>query len=191
MSDSGYTLTEMLAALIMIGLAVGGLTQGLHVIGLAQGGAARAIGEARAVRAAEQSLDRLLDRQGPFFSDGGTAFKGSASGFDFSCGTPKRCAATIGGSPSGYALSVNTVGGTSTLNLPASVGELTFVYGGAMGAAEQWPPTKSSVQALQWVGLKRHGGADATPIAEVRLWTEQPRNCAFDVIAQRCRDAAP
>jgi hypothetical protein len=36
MSDAGYTATEALAALAILGLAIGGLTAGLKVIGNGQ-----------------------------------------------------------------------------------------------------------------------------------------------------------
>ena len=51
MNDDGYTLAEMLAALVTIALATGGLIEGTRVIGMWQGQAARAVGDGRSLRA--------------------------------------------------------------------------------------------------------------------------------------------
>jgi len=69
MNDHGYTLAEMLAALLIIGLAMAGLTQAVRVLGLLQSSATRAAGEQRALRRVEVDFVGLLDGHGPFRSD--------------------------------------------------------------------------------------------------------------------------
>lgn len=189
MSDAGYTLTEMLAALIMISLATGGLIEGVHVVGQIQAQAGRAVGEGRAVRAAQSSLERLLEGQGPFDVGGRPQFNGSRTGFTFDCASPRPCAAAVAPAPGGARLTLTAAGGTvSQSRLPVSSAGVGFVYGGGQGASETWPPPKSGRQNLRSVRLKDAAGAT---LADVRLWSEQPRRCEFDVIAQACRSVPP
>jgi type II secretory pathway pseudopilin PulG len=188
-SDAGYTLAEMLAALVMIGLATGGLIEGVHVISQIQAQAGRAAGEGRAVRAVQSALDRLLEGQGPFDVGGRPQFNGSRTGFTFDCASSRPCAAAVAPTQGGARLTLTAPGGAvSQSRLPASSVKAGFVYGGPRGASETWPPPKSGHQTLRSVSLKDATGAT---LADVRLWAEQPRRCEFDVIAQACRSAPP
>jgi type II secretory pathway component PulJ len=54
--QQGYTATEALAALAILGLAVGGLTAGLHVLGREQSAAGSALKHAASLRSGTQQL---------------------------------------------------------------------------------------------------------------------------------------
>ena len=69
----------------MVGLTVGGLVQGLHVIGKLQTAAGASVRDDRTLRAAGQGFARLLESGGPFVSDG-KGLSGDASEVDFTCG---------------------------------------------------------------------------------------------------------
>jgi type II secretory pathway pseudopilin PulG len=63
-SEAGYTLVETLAALMMIGLAIGGLIEASHVLGRMQAGAGRSLAETARLRGAGEAMRRLFEGQG-------------------------------------------------------------------------------------------------------------------------------
>ena len=195
MNDAGYTLSEMLAALVMIGLAVGGLTQGVQVIGLIQSAGAHALAESRALRRSQAIIDSLLEGRGPFATDTGRRLVGTARGFQFDCDRATPCTAEVGPLGQGVQLVVEENDRIATVLLPTGIDTARFSYGGAWGRADTWPPTEVVGRVtLSWVALTgRRGsvelGADV-PLVLSRLWTEQPRHCVFDAIALACRRTA-
>jgi type II secretory pathway component PulJ len=96
MREDGYTLAEALAALLMISLAVGGLLEGMDVIGKTQARAGASVEEGRSLRAASENLASLVHRAGAVSSDD-AAFAGDARRLDFDCPTGVRCAAVTCG----------------------------------------------------------------------------------------------
>ena len=188
MNDDGYTLVEMLAALVIIGLAIGGLTQAVRVIGLTQGAAVRAMGEARQLRAAQEGLSRLAERQGPFASDQPAAASGTASGFSFGCGAAAACGVAVTSSGRGARIALTKPSGpVASIELAGASGA-NLIYGGDQSVGETWPPRSQQRQVLRWIGLT--GGAGDAPLASGRLWREEAPDCVFDVIAQACRASA-
>jgi prepilin-type N-terminal cleavage/methylation domain-containing protein len=181
MNDQGYTLAEMLAALLIIGLAMAGLTQAVRVLGLFQSSAARAAGEQRTLRRAEVDLARLMDGQGPFRSTEAT-LTGDGSRFDFDCGRPKRCAALLEPAKGVSRLSIS---GPFEDRVAVKAGA-RFTYATDKAALSAWPPAGER-ETLRSVNLV---GPDGEPIASTRLWVQQSGDCAFDAIAQDCREAA-
>ena len=77
-AEAGYTLADMLAALVVVGLAIGGLGQGVHVISRQQAATTAAIDRSADGAAVRDALARFLSsgpdaaaltgrpRQGPF-----------------------------------------------------------------------------------------------------------------------------
>lgn len=194
MSEAGYTLTEMLAALLMIGLAVGGLTEGAQVVARIQASAGRGVAEGARLRAADQGLRRLLAGRGPFTSanaeTGGLA--GDARAFDFDCGGSGRCGARLAATaPLGVARARGKPGDTVVFTgehgatrafAPASA---RFLYIGERTRGEVWPPADGASDTLREVVLRDPAGGAAP--AQARLWTEQGLDCVYDAIAQACR----
>ncbi|MDR3511016.1 MAG: prepilin-type N-terminal cleavage/methylation domain-containing protein [Caulobacteraceae bacterium] len=186
MSEAGYTLVEMLAALIIIGLAVGGLTEAAHVVGRAQAAAMRTAAQARALRAADQALARLVLRQGPFASDAPNAFEGGAQSLAFPCRDGSTCRADL--QPNARAATRLAIA-TGTVEPPLSLGQgqAAFVYGGDSDVNGNWPPSGPR-QILHWIGVQ--DVSSGAPLALADVWREEPPGCVFDPIAQACR-AAP
>ena len=187
MNDDGYTLTEMLAALLMIGLAVGGLGQGLRVIGLLHGATGRTLGEERGLRAAKIGLERLLGQRGPFRSTE-VGFRGEAFAFQVDCGAPEPCGARLEAAKNGSRLFLRDRGGQERAVRLTGTGKVRFTYDGPTESLPSWPPTGKR-QTLKAVNLVRKSSEDETPLLTTRLWREQAADCAFDAISKDCRES--
>jgi hypothetical protein len=180
----------MLAALIILGLAMGGMTQAVRVIGRAQAGAARLDGKTRALRRAEQDLSNLMARRGPFVTVTTDAFSGDAAEFDFACGGSSSCRGQAVSTSQGRRLIVdNGAEGRRSVPLPGA-GQVNLVYGGERDPTDAWPPGGAR-QTLRWIGLLESSGDQATPLATTPVWREEAPGCVFDPIIQTCRTAAP
>jgi len=172
-NDHGYTLAEMLAALVMIGLAVGGLTMGVRVIGHGEAQVARATTEGGSLRTLQAALNALLDNAGPFRTKDNATFRGAGAAFSFPCNAPKPCGAD------GNAARFKTAGS----------GPLHFEFVGSQSRNQNWPPPPPISDVLRSVVLVRDN--DGAAIASTRIWREQPADCAFDPISGDCRAVAP
>lgn len=185
MSEAGYTATEALAALAILGLAVGGLTGGLKVIGVGQLATGRKVAEADTVRTVSAELAGLVRGRGPFRSDVGEAFAGDERGFSFPCGAG-QCVAQL--TDTGLRLSQpNQAPRVVALSRPA---ELRFRYQGSWSQAAAWPPATPLPPAPQWQVLRTillaHQGSDEA-VTAVHIAEEQPADCEYDGILQDCR----
>ncbi len=184
MSEAGYTLAEMLAALAILGLTVAGLTEGTRVIGRLQAKATGAAQAAAADRRAEMALDGLMAGQGPFVSDGRGDLRGDASSFAFGCGAG-RCGAAIV-KDQGRTWLVVHQGGQQHRTALAAQGA-AFSYADSEGSASFWPSGSPRPRSLTAVLLQTTGRGGERSLAAAHLWIEEPRNCVFDAIAQGCR----
>jgi hypothetical protein len=190
MNRDGYTLAEALAALLMVGLAVGGLTQAVMVIGRVQAKAAVAIHDDAGLREAGHGLSRLLADTGPFASDT-DGFRGDAQALDFACGPAARCSAHLSDTGGAPRLILDFGGKTRTVALPAGA-PLAFAYESADGRGDAWPPRAAPKRlTLRAVTLSRLSPQGADLITRARIWSEQPADCLYDMIVQDCRKAAP
>jgi hypothetical protein len=186
MNDDGYTVAEVLAALVMIGLAIGGLTMGVRVIGQIQISAVRAAAADTAMRGVQDGLTGLLADQGPFTIKDPDAFVGSGRGFSFRCIRPSPCGAQLSAAGGGLDLILQTGSRASqTLILPGTTAA-HFAYASERGVSLFWPPKTDSAQTLRSVTLVRDQAGGA-PIASARIWREQPADCAFDPVSGDCR----
>jgi prepilin-type N-terminal cleavage/methylation domain-containing protein len=193
MSQDGYTLTEMLAALVMIGLAIGGLTEGMRSLGLIQGSTGRVLADDRALRATHQTLDRLVAGQGPFTTGDPRGFVGQADRFSFDCDGSAPCTAALAPAPGGERLSVSGPSGATTAVVLRGLASVRFSYEGTRSVDGVWPPAPTSgpaqPQTLRAITLLGGTAAGEAPITRARIWAEQPSDCAFDIIGQVCRKA--
>lgn len=188
MNEAGYTLAEVLAALLIIGLAVGGVGQGVHALGRLQATAARATGESRSLRAADEALQRLLAGRGPFRAQAETGFKGDARGFVFDCGGTASCSAHLVDSRAATRLEVRRADGESRSAALPGGRDARFVYLSLGGASNAWPPqSPQDGQVLNAVALVGSTPTGETPLGLTRLWIEQDHVCDFDPVAQACR----
>ena len=189
MNDDGYTLAEVLAAMVMIGLAMGGMTMGVRVIGHVQAAAARAGGDASALRNIQVALAGVVSDQGPFSTKQPDAFTGSARIFSFDCGKPSPCGAKLAQIGDQQDLQASSAKAAQTLPVPG-VTSAHFVYASQYGLSDTWPPSAPEAQVLRSVSLVRDGAGGA-PIASARIWRQQPADCAFDPVSGDCRSPAP
>jgi prepilin-type N-terminal cleavage/methylation domain-containing protein len=183
MSDAGYTLIETLTALVILALAIGGLSAGIQVLARQQATVGRIVAHTQALRAAQAGLDRLFERRGPFRSTDGQRFVGSDVRLEFDCGRPSRCVAQLVQGTAGPALRIED-GAPRTYAL-RTVGAAHFVYQGALDASPSWPPERLDRQPLRAVSVVRDGSGDT--LVKSRLWVEEPVRCEFDVVMQDCR----
>lgn len=187
MSEAGYTLTETLAAMAVIGLAAGGISLGMQVIGAQQGAVGATVLKAQEARAAEQWLERRFAEHGPFRSHQAQQFSGGADGFRFACGAAAPCDVRVVAGDDGPRLEVfRGIGATVAFRLPSDA-PARFLYRGAGEAGATWPPADAARQALRSVSLLQGEAGHERVVFEVRVRTEQPADCQFDAVMQDCR----
>ncbi|MFZ3004790.1 MAG: prepilin-type N-terminal cleavage/methylation domain-containing protein [Phenylobacterium sp.] len=185
MSDAGYTLTETLTALAIVGMAVGGLSTGIAMVGKAQAAVTSTVSGIQAVQSAEMGIQRLFDGHGPFRSHEPQQLSGDGRGMAFACGQQAVCKIEIDDAEAQLKLQIDVSGRSRSLAL-RQAGPAKFVYQGSLGPSSTWPPVGVERQVLRSVALVR-GDNDPTPLIEAQVWREQPLTCAFDVVLQDCR----
>jgi hypothetical protein len=189
MTDAGYTATEALAALAIIGLAVAGLASGMQVISRGQSSTTAALADDVALRSIGDGLDQLLARQGPFRSDR-DGLQGDSRGFSFACGA-LRC----GAEATGDAMIFHREDGSSqAIALPQKV-RPAFRYGASDATDEVWPPASQPGLAPRSQILRMIALTDATgggPLgAPHTVWVQQAADCQYDSTIRDCRGVAP
>lgn len=185
MKDAGYTLAEAVAALTILGLALGGLGLVVGLIGRQQMAATRSHGAAKQARAAEHALERLVQDQGPVTPGGQQGFTGKATALLFTCAA-RVCAARLEATSKGVRLIVTGPDGvTTTTRLKEA--SVQFSYTDALGSTDQWPrPNGGTLRAIV---LRRD--PSTPPLAMARIWLQEPRDCQFDPVIKACREEAP
>lgn len=184
MSQAGYTLAEALAALLMVGLAVGGLVEGAHVIGRHQFAAVRAQRGALSEFQARRALERLFAQCGPFLSDE-TALQGDGGSLGFTCEGRHRGAEVQKTKGMAQLRTRGADGRSEVVDLGAR--DLRFAYASADGEQTSWPVGGPKRQSLQAVVLVEARSGGSRPIAIARLWNEQAADCQFDDVLGDCR----
>ncbi len=186
MRAGGYTLIEMLAALAIIGLAFGGLTMGVGVIGNAQSSLVAVLSHDQAVRTAQTEIEHILLRHGAYRAQDAAKFTGATDQFTFDCGGAEPCQVALEDEAKGLAVLVRRQGGVVDRAELGKVGPARFLYQGSKGQSATWPPGGTDRQALKSIVLVRDAD-DQKPLFVAQAWLEQPLQCDFDVILQDCR----
>lgn len=178
--DEGYTLAEMMAGLLVLGLAIGGLGQGVRVL-------ARYQGATTAVVERTTSLETVRREMAGMIGSASEAGKltGTATGFQTPC-APQPCAAVLGREAGEEALILTVGGERISLPLPPG-GAYRLAYLAADGRHETWPAAETPADRLRGVGL--FAGGDDLPAAYVAVREEQSMRCEYDVIGAACREA--
>ena len=189
MSQDGYTHAETLAALVMIGLAIGGLTAGVRVIGLDQAATTRRLADGHGVAEAQRALATLFEGRGPFLSSEADGLRGDPGRLAFDCGAAGGCGASLNEGSGAALLNISGRNGGETIQMPG-VPAARFLFVGSRTVGDRWPPVDPDPQTLRSIVIET-GGAQPTPVAAVRLWREHPITCAFDPISQACRTVGP
>jgi len=188
MNDHGYTLTEMLVALVMVGLAMSGMS-------LAARSVAHAERRVRGQHDVGLQLDRLRNSVGADLIDNGpypTADQGHATlrgdnrSARFDC-QAARCELALEGAPGRQAAVVADGKAHPTFSL-AGLPALALSYVSALDGrlTDAWPPADRSdrLAAIVLTNL-------ATPVLVLPTPVQQPPNCVFDASLHRCRPASP
>jgi len=183
-SEAGYTLVETLASLVMIGLAMGGLTLGVQVLSRAQWSVSADQARAQAARDAQVTLEQVLSAQGAVRSVDPERLTGDGAGFQFACDQAAPCRVSLVDDPAGVGVTLETPGAASRRFALRQPGPAKLSYQGSLGASAVWPPTGPQRQVLRAISLVSENGR---ALLGVRLWAEQPADCAFDVVLQDCR----
>lgn len=189
--QDGYTAAEALAALAILGLAMGGLTTSMHIITRGQTKAQSRLQQAMWERAVDQQLERLLSQAAPFRSDQASRLTGDGQAFQVDCGAGQHCVARI------EAATLTIQGGdgrSTTLRLPDGQGA-HFVYVGSHSTSDTWPPAALPPPAPSWqtlsaVMIQSRLEDQDKPLAMAKVWRQQRADCEYDVVIQDCRGSA-
>ena len=180
--EDGYTLTEMLAALLIIGLTTAGLMEGGYAISRLQTTSARRVQAFTSTRLAQTRFAGLLEDRGPFRSSG--AFEGGGDAFSFPCA----------GGACGASLKASGDETTLQLRIPASfllpLGHsqaLRFAYIGSGPLEDAWPPSHGEPQRLRTILLLAGGVGHEHAVASAPVWRQEEAGCRFDAIVKDCR----
>lgn len=185
MRDDGFTLTEMLAALLIIGLAFGGLFEATRQIGRVQTKAGQRVAESRSLREAESRFQAWLDTQEAAAAIEGARFNGDARSMTYPCGAGTcRLSLTNAGDRWEVGLSGRDQG-AQTLSL-GRASDPHLVYDAIDGRFDHWPPS-GRFRSLRAVSIVQSGDDGDQPVLTARTWIEQTRTCQYDLISRACR----
>jgi len=187
LSDAGYTLAETLAALVVIGLAVGSMAAGMQLFGRVQARNEAAVRNDRALRAISFSLQERLGREGPFRSCETNRLSGGGDGFAYACGGVRPCKVEVEGGADRFALKLGDQAGQTIRLEVRRGGHPQFRYLSDRGESDRWPPDSPQTQTLRGVVLTVDDASPAMPPIVAHIWAEQPARCTFDAITQDCR----
>lgn len=185
MSEAGYTLSETLAAMAVISLAIGGLSQGLQVLGPLQRSTSATVFQTQAAQQVQDRIERLLAVNAPFASADPAHFSGDANGFQFECAAPQICKVEVTVDQEPAKLRVFDGRTALEVPLPAS-GAAHFLYRGSRAVQGLWPDAAGN-QTLKSVALVQSTKGGDVAVLEAKVWSEQSLHCAFDPISQDCR----
>jgi len=176
MSDDGYTLSDALAALLMIGLAMTGLTYATLVLNQAQKASV-----SQAMHAADLGRGQRMLRD-VLASGPASELAGDGAGFTLPCaGGP--CRAHLDSESRSL---VVTVSGEPehALSIPHGA---RLAYVGEHGVTAAWPPAGAR-DHLRGVALVQPG-PDTPPLLYAPARLDQSATCAFDAVALTCRSS--
>lgn len=179
MNEDGFTLADMLAALLILSLAMAGLGQGLYAMSRLQRAAAETAAQARDLRAISGGLDQLLGGAGPFGARADD-FQGQADRLSFTCGQGARCEGRLEIVAGQRRLRIQDADAHIRIVAGGPAGT-TFRYLGSTGEHDHWPTGQEG--RLLAVRLRDIDGA---LLANHRLWRDQPVECAFDAVRRDC-----
>lgn len=183
MNDEGYVLSDTLAGLAIIGLAMGGMLAGVTLLAQVQGRTDREIARIAELKRASVALGDLLGRAGPFRTRD-SHFDGAPQAFDFACGT-QRCGARLETVEDKLLLQVTRASGELEAISLRDVQAAHFTYVGGITAGDTWPRPTARPDRLRQVTLVDASGE--TLLAQAALPVDQPMICEFDVVSQDCR----
>ena len=184
MNDHGYTLSEALTALVMLGLALGGVTQAVHVM---SGNSIRLERDRmrwESLAAVRELFGRLPGNLGPFVSETDPArggFSGDERSMRFACAYGGVCHVETELKAGVATLVVDINGHRSFARLrPAGSLRLQYVSANDGVVSSIWP-VRPGIR-LGAVELEDGG----TPLAVLQLENAQAATCAFNIQIGTC-----
>lgn len=186
MNDDGYTLAEMLAALAILGMAMGGLGLVANLIARQQLASNRIHMRLVDDRAADQALTSWLDQQNV------ATLRGDPRALSATCGSA-TCEARLEADKRRTVLVLRGRSGpVRRLRLRQQDVRFGYVDGG--GVADAWPRvavTTADAQDEVPRAVRLTAPGAAAPLAVARVWVREPRDCQFDAIVGACRIKTP
>lgn len=182
MTDDGYTLAEMLAALAILGMALGGLGLVTSLIARQQLASNRVSTRLIEDRAVDRALGLWLADQDA------TTLSGDDRRLSGTCG-PATCTARLDADRRRTVLILQARSG-SARRLRLRQPHVRFGYRDSRGEVAAWPrPDEGDAQDLAPRAIVL-AGTNGAPLAVARVWPREPRDCQFDAIAGACRIAS-
>lgn len=182
MNDGGFTLPEMLVALMLAGIAMGAVAAGAHITSVAGGRLQTLHATSLALTRFEGLAGAALRDAGPFSTEvAATRLSGDGRQAVFDCGQ-RQCSLDFAVGSLGF-----TEGSEGRRAFATPVlSQLRLGYISALDGREQdrWPPADRSDRLAALV--VEDGGRPVTVLAVGR---EQPAECVFDVALSGCSQA--
>lgn len=177
---NGYTLVEMLAAMLVLGLAMTALTQATRLFSRTSQHAAAASAEAAKAMAAERLMQRVLGSgpYGPTATAAEAILDGDEGHIHFDCGGPVNCELVL--SAGGPATLFARGSSSSQAKLDVQGAQFRYVVGGATSRTYPQADDDRGLEAIAIVS------ADGEVLARWRAQTTQSADCAFDQVTHRC-----
>jgi prepilin-type N-terminal cleavage/methylation domain-containing protein len=185
MSDDGYTLAEMLAALAILGMAMGGLGLVASLIARQQLNSTRISTRLVDDRAADRALAVWLVEQ-----DAET-LSGDNRGLSATCGTA-TCTVRLQAERRRTVLVLQGRSGSRRVRLRQP--DVRFSYLDRRGAVAAWPRSVAMGEGVHDAAPRAillSAASPAIPVAVARVWSYEARDCQFDAIAGACRIKTP
>lgn len=183
MMESGYTLAEMMIALVIVSGTAAAMTEGVHTFTRFQGDVGAELNRSRAMADAQRGFAAFLRNEGPFRTDGqGRAFRGDGDSFEFACGSRSECRATIEPDARGTSLQLDTGDAQFRYLLPGAH-DVRFSFTDGDAERATWPPRADGAQ-LSSVALM----SDSGPLLVANPGLDQAAACEFDPVIKACRD---
>lgn len=186
MTRNGYTVVEVLAATLILGLAFGGLLAGLRAFQGLQRRSAEHIASGRTSETAAAAVTRLLAQPSASSVAMEDTLAGDTRTVQVCCATPPCTLSVDAGG-----IIVLRLGNTLVRRRLAGVQQPALRYLTTEGVLDRWPPAPPVRARLRGVAIVDTGSASASPIAAARLWSQQPQDCQFDSISAKCRPPLP
>lgn len=176
---AGYTLAEVLAAIMVLGLTLGLAVEGARLITNIQGRVTTTVADMRTLRTVERALVDVL----PSLDNERASFSGDGEQFSYDC-SEATCGVSLLPGRDKAALRLWRGKAAHVYELPTKE-PAKLVYETTDGRYDQWPlPDRAMVLRGVAVVTATRG---TNPIVVARPWIEQSKTCEFDMIAKACR----